>query len=201
MPGKSRMNTTTLESNAFDTIEEAEMWNAAVLPANVIQFPGATIEPAEGESAYTLNHGAALTPAQVEHIRKIAGSDRGAVIAAIKQALQKRSGKAWSVTGGKGTAYGWLTIDAPPGRRIQHQRRKADATGHDREDYETYLDADKPFGHITDAERAELAALLGLESIHHQGHSVPASTDYYRVALCQALYGHAGPFTAEQYWD
>ena len=42
---------------------------------------------------------------------------RSETIKAIKQALQKRSGKQWSVTGGKGTAYGWLSIDAPPKRR------------------------------------------------------------------------------------
>jgi hypothetical protein len=42
---------------------------------------------------------------------------RNEVIKVIKAALKRRSGKEWSVTGGKGTAYGWLTIDAPPKRR------------------------------------------------------------------------------------
>lgn len=44
-------------------------------------------------------------------------TDRNAVIARIKSALQRRSGKSWSVTGGRGTAWGWITIDAPPTRR------------------------------------------------------------------------------------
>jgi hypothetical protein len=35
----------------------------------------------------------------------------------IKTALKQRSGKEWSVTNSRGTAYGWLTIDAPPKRR------------------------------------------------------------------------------------
>ncbi len=44
-------------------------------------------------------------------------TDRDATIRRIKTALKKRSGKTWSVTGGKGTAYGWISIDAPPARR------------------------------------------------------------------------------------
>jgi hypothetical protein len=51
--------------------------------------------------------------------------DRAEAIKKIKTALQKRSGKTWSVTGGKGTAYGWLTIDAPPARRTWHDTQTA----------------------------------------------------------------------------
>jgi hypothetical protein len=43
--------------------------------------------------------------------------DRDAAIKRIRAALKFRSGKDWSVTGGKGTAYGWIKIDAPPRRR------------------------------------------------------------------------------------
>jgi hypothetical protein len=42
---------------------------------------------------------------------------RDQAIKRIKAALKRRSGKEWSVRGGKGTAYGWITIDAPPKRR------------------------------------------------------------------------------------
>lgn len=45
---------------------------------------------------------------------------RAAVIKRIKTALKERSGKCWSVTVGTGTAYGWLTIDAPPARCTCH---------------------------------------------------------------------------------
>ena len=39
----------------------------------------------------------------------------------IKAALKRRSGKEWSVTNSRGTAWGWLTINAPPKRRTwQH---------------------------------------------------------------------------------
>jgi len=43
--------------------------------------------------------------------------DRATAIKKIKAALERRSGKTWSVTGGRGTAYGWLSINAPPARR------------------------------------------------------------------------------------
>ena len=37
---------------------------------------------------------------------------RNAVIKRIRQALKRRSGHVWSVRGGTGTAYGWITIRA-----------------------------------------------------------------------------------------
>ena len=54
---------------------------------------------------------------------------RAAVIARIKRGLESRSGKRWSVTGGTGTAYGWLHIDAPPARRTWRDRPRPGATG------------------------------------------------------------------------
>lgn len=43
--------------------------------------------------------------------------DRDVAIKRIKTALKKRSGKDWSVKGGRGTAWGWIKIDAPPRRK------------------------------------------------------------------------------------
>jgi hypothetical protein len=43
--------------------------------------------------------------------------DRDEAIKRIRAALKRRSGKAWSVTGDRGTAWGWIKIDAPPARR------------------------------------------------------------------------------------
>jgi len=106
-----------------------------------------------------------------ERIQELAQLDRNAIISHIKQALKQRSGKAWSVTGGRGTAYGWITIRARGEHWMEPERC------------------------------AELAALLGLERVHPQGESIPASMAYRRVALAQAIYGNACGFTAEQYWD
>lgn len=48
--------------------------------------------------------------------RETGECERAAAIKAIRKALRHRSGKAWSVSGGRGTAWGWITIDAPPSR-------------------------------------------------------------------------------------
>jgi hypothetical protein len=79
--------------------------------------------------------------------------ERDETITAIRNALNRRSGRSWSVTGGRGTAWGWITITAPPRRRDQ-------------------------YGAMTTADRIELGQLLGLETVHHQGVSVPAQLDY-----------------------
>ena len=43
--------------------------------------------------------------------------NRDEAITRIRKALKNRSAKSWSVTGGRGTDWGWLTIQAPPSRR------------------------------------------------------------------------------------
>ena len=62
----------------------------------------------------------------------------------IRTALKRRSGKPWSVRGGRGTSWGWITITSPPKRQNE-------------------------YGYLTDEDRKELARLLGLEKVHNQG--------------------------------
>ncbi|HET9189822.1 MAG TPA: hypothetical protein VFN69_04540 [Rudaea sp.] len=102
--------------------------------------------------------------------------NRNETIARIRTALRKRSGKAWSVTGGRGTAYGWITISAPPARRVQ------------------------PFDYLSEADGAELAQLLGKDRIHCQGESIPDSHDYYREYVDRAE-GRAPAVYGRPYWD
>lgn len=103
--------------------------------------------------------------------------DRDEAIARIRKALKARSGKTWSVKGGRGTAWGWITISASPARCNE-------------------------FGYMPDGDRAELAELLGMGSeVHSQGVNVPASGDYYRLFVHCAEHGHAGDFKAQPYWD
>lgn len=99
---------------------------------------------------------------------------RDETIKAIRQALRKRSGKAWSVTGGRGTAWGWIRITAPPAR----------STG---------------YGAMNDTDRAELSALLG-KDVHHQGESIPSSSDYYREAIDRAN-GRTPTVIGQPYWS
>jgi len=114
-------------------------------------------------------------------------SDRNKVIVDIKRALKRRSGRAWSVTGGKGTAYGWITIKSLPSERTAN------------------LDGTAPhehpeFGYMTLADREQLAQLLGLERIHAQGESIPAGYNYYREYLRRAN-GQTPAEYGKQYWD
>lgn len=126
--------------------------------------------------------------------------NRNAVIARIKAALKARSGKPWSVTGGKGTAYGWITINAPPKRRTYHTTRRKGSFTNWPEDFED-TNTGQPGGHISPEERRELADLLGLvHPVHFQGTHIMASHDAYREYVDRAE-GRTPSKIAEPYWD
>jgi hypothetical protein len=101
-------------------------------------------------------------------------TDRNVTIAAIRKALRARSGKAWSVTGGSGTAWGWIRIHVPPAKRSGSM--------------------------MSDEARAELGTLLGLPPVHPQGVSIPSSNDYYREYTDRAE-GRTPSKIAQPYWD
>jgi hypothetical protein len=103
-------------------------------------------------------------------------TDRDTAIVAIRAALKERSGKAWSVTGGRGTSWGWIYVSAPPSRRNGGSQ-----------------------GYLTDEDRAELSQLLGVE-VHHQGVSIPALADYRREYVARAQ-GKKPSIIAQPYWD
>lgn len=109
------------------------------------------------------------------------------LIKVIKDQLKKRSGKSWSVTGGKGTSYGWITIDVPPARR------KFASDGQ--------TPKEKGYSYASLAERLEIGKLLGLDGpIHIQGLKIPPSRDYYREYLDRAK-GRTPEKIAQPYWD
>ena len=119
--------------------------------------------------------------------------NRNETIKEIKAALRRRSGKPWSVTGGRGTAYGWITIDAPPARRTMKTRLNAG-------DYEEY-DTGQPGDSTTPADRKELGELLGLGGpVHRQGHNIPSSNAYYQEYIDRAN-GRKPTVIGEPYWD
>lgn len=127
-------------------------------------------------------------------------TDRNAVIARIRMALKRRSGKAWSVTGGTGTAWGWIHLDAPPARRTWRERTIWNLERPDYPAYEEY-DSGMPGGHTSPAERMELGALLGFDKpVHFQGHNIAASTEYRREYLDRAE-GREPRAIAQPYWD
>jgi hypothetical protein len=126
--------------------------------------------------------------------------ERNETISKIKAALQRRSGKAWSVTGGRGTAWGWIKIDAPPSRCTWTHRLKAGAVTDRPADYEEYNKGEP--GHLMGPEdRAELGRLLGLDGpAHCQGESVAASHDYWQEYIDRAE-GRTPAKIAQPYWD
>lgn len=126
--------------------------------------------------------------------------ERDETIKRIRTALKRRSGKAWSVTGGRGTAWGWITIDAPPARRTCHAVLKPDASpAHLPEDYE-HKDTGELGGYITPQDAAELAKLLGLETVHHQGVHIASSNDYWQEYIDRAE-GRTPTKIGQPYWD
>lgn len=102
---------------------------------------------------------------------------RDEAIAAIRVALRQRSGRTWSLRGGRGTAYGWITIIAPPAR------------------------CDR-YGAMTDDDRAELSRVFGipLGQVHGQGLMVEPTQAARREYVTRATTGtapcgrvHGGP--------
>ncbi len=186
-------------------------------PANVIAFPApapapvapapAPVAPApapvapEPEPAEKAPK--SLTAAQIAKVNEIVeNSDRNNVIKVIKDALKARTGVTWSVTGGRGTAYGWIRIDAPKARRCRTTRLKEGATNTNPESYEWYEDPSITDRSMTLADNAKLAKALGLEgSIHCQGESIPSDWTHYKEYVARALYGTPGHFKGVQYWD
>jgi hypothetical protein len=126
--------------------------------------------------------------------------DRNETIKRIRTALKKRSGKPWSVTGGRGTAWGWIRITSPPKRGTGHAIKIDPDKGDCPENYE-YKDTGEPNGNMTPAEQAELGKLLGLDKpVHHQGESIPASHDYWQEYIDRAD-GRTPSVIGKQYWD
>lgn len=107
----------------------------------------------------------------------IADAGRAATIAAIRDALRRRTGRPWSVTGGRGTAWGWIRIDAPPRRKVGR------------------------FSDMTEEDAATLAGALGLEWVSaNNGVSIPSGSDYWAEYIDRAE-GRTPTRYGVQYWD
>jgi len=93
----------------------------------------------------------------------------------IRRALKARSLKVykWSVTHGRGSDYGWITITAAPSRLKD--------------------------GSLVPEDQAMLSSLLG-EPVHHQGAIVPASSAYRQEYIDRAN-GRVPTVLGKAYWD
>lgn len=103
------------------------------------------------------------------------GQDRAETIAFIRAELRRRTGRTWSVTGGTGTAWGWITITAPPARRVQGW-------------------------YMTEEDEVILSDALNLTRVSRQGVTIPASDDYRREYMDRAR-GVAPAEHGTPYWD
>jgi hypothetical protein len=125
--------------------------------------------------------------------------NRNETMKAMKAALEKRSGKRWSVTGGIGTAYGWLKITSPPARRTWGHRQVTPQTATARDTWEAY-DTGEPGRGMSPTDRAELAKLLALDSVPDAGESIPSSNAYYEEFLARCE-GRKPERLGEPHWD
>lgn len=102
---------------------------------------------------------------------------RDETIRRIRAGLKARSGKAWSVRGGDGTAWGWIEISSPPRRCVGE------------------------YGYMSLEDRAELSNLLGgAKIIDPRGISVPASNAFY-TEFTDLAEGRPPRCAGTQYWD
>lgn len=101
-------------------------------------------------------------------------AERNQTIVEIRNALRRRSGKPWSVTGGRGTAWGWITITAPKARRDE-------------------------CGNVRATDRVELAELLGIDQAH-TSHEVPPQQDF-RIEYIDRANGRTPSRVGVPQWD
>lgn len=113
---------------------------------------------------------------------------RSEVTKKIKQDLKQRTNRTWSVSGHRGTGWGWLTIEAPKARRVDHKTNpKFDQTKLSYEQTELPWIECEPEegqeGYYTSQEDREILAEalgIGMNLSSHQGVSIsPDSWDFY----------------------
>jgi len=167
-------------------------WAAAERVRHALDKPDSPEDPA----------GVAAPDSAADSILWVRVHGRDEVIARIRKALNERSDRNWSVTGGRGTSHGWLHIDAPPKRRTFDHRQTGELGGDGLPVYE--LNHVEENGYLMGPEdRAELARLLGFpdeSSIPHQGVKVPAGHDFYAEFIDRAE-GRTPSVIGKAYWD
>lgn len=114
--------------------------------------------------------------------------DRKEVVKRIKAALKRKTGKSWSVHGGKGTSWGYITVEAPKSRRISYRENPDCADLFNAPWAERVIEyrSDGANYNTSLADRTELAAVFGLRRpVHHQGLQISPDNWERYVALVE----------------
>ena len=108
---------------------------------------------------------------------KVGEMDRNEAIKRIRTALKSRSCLKWSVTGGRGTAWGWITVTAPKSTLGE-------------------------YGEMNEKQRDALGALMNRngERAGRDGISIPASSEFYAY-YANAAEGYFPHEMPKPYWD
>ena len=197
-----------LKREAFRWARSAGAWQRKASPAGwaaaervrlELEASAGVVNPEERPTS----HAPATSPASTsDTLAWVREHDRNEVIARIRKALKARSGRAWSVTGGRGTAYGWIEIDAPPRRRTFENRPTGETHGDGLPVYEL-VDVGKDGYLMGPSDREELARLLGFSeesSVPYQGFKIAASHDYYAEFIDRSE-GRPPSVVGKPYWD
>lgn len=123
---------------------------------------------AEAEDRQQAEREATRLAKEADPLYPVLTQGRSAVTKKMRQLLRQRSGKTWSVKGGRGTGWGWLTIDAPPARIGDNWK-------------------------MTLEDQVELALLLGEKSVHSQGVSVASKDWWHYLKACRGDFSEEDP--------
>lgn len=114
--------------------------------------------------------------------------ERKNAVRRIKAALKQKTGKTWSVHGDRGTAWGWITVEAPKSRRVAHKENPAykwsfpDEPPYGELPYiECACDEDRGAWYTSNADCLLLQQAFGLSrKAHFQGLSIsPDEREFY----------------------
>lgn len=121
--------------------------------------------------------------------------DRDEAIKRIRAALKRKTGKSWSVSGGRGTAWAWIRVQAPPRRRVKVDENPDFEFGDNtvtcisKTGKPPWIDRKPDEGETayftSYAECIELAVAIGLERpVHYQGFQVgPDETERWVLRI------------------
>lgn len=102
--------------------------------------------------------------------------DRPEAIQRLKVALRERTGRTWSVSGNRGTAWGWIDVRAPKARQVGE------------------------FGYLDEADQLALGDIFKLMGgkAHYQGHSIAPDSRSWAVAAAE---GRIRPSSDGNGWE